>query len=70
MSLRRRFYLWRLTRAYRSIALLEPHCGIDGLTLRGEFAVETFHMMDEEQTALGWGRQQRRTWKRRMLGHA
>lgn len=68
-DLRKRFCIWRLTRAYRSIALLERRCGAVGLTMRGEFAVETFRMMEEEQVALGWGRQQRRTWKRRMLGH-
>lgn len=63
-----RFRLWRLQRAYARIIRLEQQgVGVEGLALRGEFAVRTFRMMDEEQKQLGWSRQQQRQWKRKLL---
>lgn len=68
-NLLKRFRLWQLERMYRDIHKIEGRCGVAGLTMRGEFAVATFRMMDEEQTLIGWNRQQRREWRRRILGH-
>ena len=65
----KRFRLWQLEKMYRDIARIEGRCGVVAVQLRGEFALETFNMMDSEQTALGWNRQQKREWKRRVLGH-
>jgi hypothetical protein len=66
-----RFRLWRVRRAYRTIAKLELKISDkEVLDLRRDFANETLTFVDRWQRHQGWTRGQRRNFKRTIVrGH-
>ena len=63
----KRFRLWRIKRSYELIDRLEGLVGVEAIHLRGEFAIDTIGMMNDEQKNAGWSRDQRRRFRRKLL---